>query len=71
MKDFIEKFKKEQNRTETKSIQLTVDGEEGVRRKSQVRKDKRLFEIVRACDHSNINKTLDDLVLVLSAVDEN
>ena len=67
----IEKFKKEQNRTETKSIQLTVDGEEEVRRKSQVRKDKRLFEIVRACDESNIIKTLDDLVLVLSAVDEN
>ena len=39
----IEKFKKEQNRTETNSIQLTVDGEEDVRRKSQVRKDKRLF----------------------------
>ncbi len=66
----IEKFKKEQVKTENKSIQLTVDGPDDVRRSTKIKKDKRIHAIVSACTKTNIEKTIADLVLVLSAVDE-
>ena len=64
----IEHFKLEQRETEKLIPQLSIDGDHQ-RKKENVKKDKRIFELVKKCTHDNLNSTMDDLILILSSFD--
>ena len=64
----IEQFKLEQRETEKLLSQISVDGEHE-RRKDNLKKDKRIYDVVKSCSHGNMTTTMNDLRLILSNYD--